>query len=229
MKKKLMRMGLLAAMCAAWLCVGALAAEGVGINHMTSESGVVTLTPLDSASNPIEEENTNPPEGVEVGYEEAAMVQVEVTDAQAGNYYLVVVLSDDTGVPTEDNIVYIDQRTAEDTTVTFQAYPSELTVGRTYYVYISSTVDELHQVGSYKAYSTVPYKLGDVNEDKAVNSTDAQWILQHTVGLRNPPLTANQKMAADVNKDSAVNSTDAQWVLQASVGLRDKDNDFVLK
>ena len=226
MKKKLKPMGLLAAMCAACLCVGALAAEeddGVGINEVTG-----SLTPLDSTGN-YTEENTNPPEGVEVGYEDAVMVQVDDTDAVVGNYYLVMVLSDDTGVPTEDNIVYIDQRTAEDTTVTFQAYPSELTVGQTYYVYISGSDRSLEQVGSYKVYSTELYKLGDVNEDNAVNSTDAQWILQHTVGQRKPPLTNSQWSAADVNKDKAVNSTDAQWVLQASVGLRDKDNDFVLK
>ena len=223
MKKKLMRMGLVAAVCAACLCVGALAADGVGINGVEGD-----LTPLTANGDPATL-NTEPAEGVQSGYEDAVMVQVDVTDAVVGNYYLVMVLSDNSGTPTEDNIVYIDQVTAEDTTVTFQAYPSELAAGKTYYVYISSTTEGLHQVGSYKAYSTVPYVLGDVNSDTAVNSTDAQWILQHTVSLRQPPLTAIQQKAADVNKDDALNSTDAQWVLQASVGLRDKENNFVLK
>lgn len=209
MKKKLMRMGLLAAMCAAWLCVGALAADGVGINGVEGN-----LTPLDSNGKPTEEKR--PSEDVELGYADAAMVQVEVTDAVAGNYYLVMVLSDNSGIPTEDNIVYIDQRTAEDTTVTFQVYPKELTVGQTYYVYISGSDRSLEKVGSYKAYSTVPYVLGDANGDNEVDVLDAVKILKCIVG--NDSFVGAQEKAADANEDGSVDVIDAVTILKYIVG-----------
>ena len=216
MKKKLMRMGLLAAVCAACLCVGALAADGVGINNLKSKSDAVILTPLDSARNTIEEETVDPSGEVETGYAEAAMVQVEVTNAEENNYYLVMALSDDTGVPTEDNIVYIDQVTAKDTTVTFTAYPKELTVDQTYYVYISGTDRGLEQVGSYKAYSTVAYVLGDANGDNEVDVLDAVKILKCIVG--NDSFVDAQERAADANEDGSVDVTDAVTILKYIVG-----------
>lgn len=58
--------------------------------------------------------------------------------------------------------------------------------------------------------------LGDVNEDKQVNSTDALWVLQSSVGSRT--LTSSQKTNADVNFDTKVNSSDALLILQHIVG-----------
>lgn len=59
-------------------------------------------------------------------------------------------------------------------------------------------------------------KKGDVNSDGAINSTDALWILQSSVG--NKTLTDAQKKLADVNSDGKINSSDALMVLQYSVG-----------
>lgn len=58
--------------------------------------------------------------------------------------------------------------------------------------------------------------MGDVNDDGAVNSSDALLILRHSVG--DDTATLNLKKA-DINADSVVNSSDALSVLRMSVGL----------
>lgn len=62
------------------------------------------------------------------------------------------------------------------------------------------------------------WTAGDVNNDNAINSTDALMILQHTVGKSK--LTDNALLAADTTKDHTVNSSDALVILQYSVGKR---------
>jgi hypothetical protein len=64
--------------------------------------------------------------------------------------------------------------------------------------------------------STGGITLGDVNNDKNINSMDALLILQYVVGKST--LSATQLKAADVNVDGKVNSTDALKILQYSVG-----------
>ena len=60
------------------------------------------------------------------------------------------------------------------------------------------------------------FKLGDVNNDGNVNSTDALLVIEFSVGKR--ALTDNQKKAGDINSDGKVNSRDALLILQASTG-----------
>lgn len=59
-------------------------------------------------------------------------------------------------------------------------------------------------------------KLGDVNNDGAINSADALLVLQNAVGSKT--LTSAQKTAADVTKDGTINSADALKILQYAVG-----------
>ena len=61
-------------------------------------------------------------------------------------------------------------------------------------------------------------KMGDVNKDGKVNSTDALWVRQSSAGGR--VLDAYQKILADLNRDEKVNSTDALWIRQISAGSR---------
>jgi hypothetical protein len=62
-----------------------------------------------------------------------------------------------------------------------------------------------------------PPILGDVNDDEAVNSTDALIILKGDVGL---DISSHCPMnCGDVNGDGYVNSTDALLVLRYDVGL----------
>lgn len=63
----------------------------------------------------------------------------------------------------------------------------------------------------------VAQQFGDVNNDGAVNSTDALVILQHSVKLIT--LTSAQFKVADMTGDGAVNSVDALQVLKICVGL----------
>lgn len=60
--------------------------------------------------------------------------------------------------------------------------------------------------------------LGDVNNDKKVDSGDALMILQHSVGKI--ALNSTQLTQADVTKEGNVDSTDALTVLQFVVGKR---------
>ena len=59
---------------------------------------------------------------------------------------------------------------------------------------------------SAAAVSFATYYMGDVNDDGAVNSTDALAILKYSVGF--PDVTINLKKA-DLNADGLVNSSDA--------------------
>lgn len=54
--------------------------------------------------------------------------------------------------------------------------------------------------------------LGDVNQDKKVNLTDAKMIMKYCNGQIK--LSATQKKNADVNKDGKVNLTDAKLVMK---------------
>lgn len=59
--------------------------------------------------------------------------------------------------------------------------------------------------------------LGDINEDGAINSTDAQLALQHST--QQITLTELQKRAADVNEDGLIDATDSLLINQYSVQL----------
>jgi len=56
-------------------------------------------------------------------------------------------------------------------------------------------------------FSVRVLKLGDVNNDGSINSTDALSVLRHEAQLIS--LNEEQKMAADVNRDGKIDSSDA--------------------
>ena len=62
---------------------------------------------------------------------------------------------------------------------------------------------------------------GDVNNDKVVDTTDAQWVLQMDAGRRPVPDPGTPEFdTADVNDDGFIDTTDAQWILQYDAGRR---------
>lgn len=60
------------------------------------------------------------------------------------------------------------------------------------------------------------YNIGDVNNDKKINSADALAALEYSVGKTK--LTRSQIKAADIDKNGSVNSQDAFIILSISTG-----------
>ena len=211
--KRLMRSLLLAAILSALLCVGALAADSEpvkgGIYDIT---GSVTLTPDTAAT-------TQTVDGKEYSdyYANAVKFDVTASGLEADQQYLLLVIKGE-GVPTADNIAYIDQMAATTTGVDFTAYPKELTKG-TYYVYLVGAGKTFAESKVATFQCDQRYTLGDVNWDTRITVTDALFALQISAGV-GENWTDIQKMAADVNKDSNVTVTDALFILQYSAGLR---------
>ena len=219
--KRLLRSLLLGAILSALLCVGALAADSESVKggiYNISENTDVTLTPKDASGSSI-------PAGTDTSisgdyYANAVKFDVKADNLTENQQYLLMVLKGGAdgsapGVPTADNIAYIDQMAATETGVSFTAYPKELTKG-TYYVYLvgSGTAFADSQVASFEYDQK--YTLGDVNDDGKINAIDAVLILRAAIGKTE--LTDIQQKAADVNEDKSVNALDAVVVLRKAVG-----------
>lgn len=199
--KKLLRTLLLAAALTALLCVSALAADSTV--SITGQNGA-TLTPKTAADAPI----TANADGK---YENAVKFDVNATGTK-GSQYLLLVLRDQK-VPTERNIVYINQAAAGENgklafTGSDAAYPMTMTSG-TYYVYLVGDGKTFAPAASFTYEAG--YTLGDVNNDGKINALDAILILRAAVDLTN--LNDVQEKAADMNGDGRVNALDAIEVL----------------
>lgn len=220
--KRLLRSLLLGAILSALLCVGVLAADSESVKggiYNISENTDVTLTPKDASGSSI-------PAGTDTSisgdyYANAVKFEVKAEKLAENQQYLLLVLKGGAdgsapSVPTADNIAYIDQMAATETGVDFTAYPKELTKG-TYYVYL---------VGGGTAFSAATpdatfqydkkYKLGDVDENNRITTSDAVEILQSIVGKKT--LTETQRFAADVDGNNSITAGDAVYILQFIVG-----------
>lgn len=211
--KRLLRSLLLGAILSALLCVGALAADSEpvkgGIYNIKSSN--VTLTPNTEATK-------DTVDGTEYTdyYANAVKFDVKAENLTKDQQYLLLVLKGGAdgsapGVPTADNIAYIDQMAATETRVSFTAYPKELTKGK-YYVYLvgGGTAFAQSQVASFEYDKK--YTLGDVNDDGAIDSEDALMALQIFTKIITP--TETQRLAADVNRDTTIDSEDALLILR---------------
>ncbi len=219
--KRLLRSLLLGAILSALLCVGALAAESEpvkgGIYNIKSSN--VTLTPNTEATK-------DTVDGTEYTdyYANAVKFDVKAEKLAENQQYLLLVLKGGAdgsapGVPTADNIAYIDQMAATETGVDFTAYPKELTKGK-YYVYLvgGGTAFAQSQVASFEYDKK--YTLGDVDDNGVIDATDALLTLQHAAKLST--LQGRDFLAADVDKNQVVDGTDALMILQRAAKLIDK-------
>ena len=140
------------------MCMSAMAGE---IESITEKAAGVTAEPLTG----------------NVAFE---LQYSEVTD---GGMYLILVLSED-GVPTADNILYVNQGTAGDGKVAFDnVYPKEIPETASC-VYMSGTgmaYSKLAKVNPKVAAATG--MKGDVNLDGKVDLTDVISLLRHTLGI----------------------------------------------
>lgn len=218
--KRLLRSLLLGAILSALLCVGALAAESEpvkgGIYNIKSSN--VTLTPNTEATK-------DTVDGTEYTdyYANAVKFDVKAENLTENQQYLLMVLKGGAdgsapGVPTAENIAYIDQAAAQNGSVSFTAYPKELTKG-TYHVYL---------VGADKPFAAEnpaatfqydkKYKLGDVDGNNNLSVNDALFVLQAIAHTRT--LEGTAKIAADADKNGNVSVNDALFILQAIAHTR---------
>lgn len=208
--KKLMRLLLLAAILSALLCVGVLAADSEpvkgGIYDIT---GSVTLTPKDAGDKEIVSGSSD---GVATNgyYANAVKFDVKAQNLTGNQQYLLLVLKGE-GVPTADNIAYIDQAAAQNGSVSFAAYPKELTKG-TYHVYLvgGGTAFNAAEPGATFQYDK-KYTLGDVNEDGKVNINDVLSLLNYIA--KKGTLSENGLLAADVDRNGVANINDVLKIL----------------
>lgn len=208
--KKLLRTLLLAAALTALLCVSALAADSTV--SITDQTGA-TLMPKTAAGETIKEKDGK--------YENAAKFDVNATGTQ-GSQYLLLVLRDQ-NVPTEQNIVYINQAAAgEDGKLAFTgsdaAYPMTMTSG-TYYVYLVGDGKSFDATKADASFTyDAGYTLGDVDGNGTINTLDALAILQYAAGIKE--FSAVQISAADVAKPfNTINTLDALKVLQRAANI----------
>lgn len=220
--RKLWKIFLLAGVLCAILCVGTLAAEAStsGVYDVKTSTGY-TLAPQTAGKVDITVSSETINGFAEQFYANAERFTLTGPISDTGNQNLVFALKGDTAalgtnttIPTENNIVYIDQKAADGSAVTFSIYPSALESGVTYGIYVVGTSTSYTKVASFSYYA--PYVLGDVNNDGAIDSEDALKALKHFVGIET--LNSTQVLAADVNKDSTVDSSDALLILKLFVG-----------
>lgn len=206
--KKLLRTFLLAAALTALLCVSALAADSTV--SITGQTGA-TLTPKTAEGETITEKDGK--------YENAVKFDVNATGTKDSQYLLLVLR--DQKVPTEQNIVYINQAAAgEDGNLAFTgsdaAYPMTMTSG-TYYVYLVGNGKSFDATKADASFTyEAGYTLGDVNGDGSVDTSDALLALRIYVGTYSA--TDVQRKAADVSKDGVIDTTDALLMLRFYVG-----------
>lgn len=204
--KRLLRSLLLGAILSALLCVGALAADSEPV-----KGGIYNIKSSNVTLKPNTEATTDTVDGTEYTdyYANAVKFEVKAEKLAENQQYLLLVLKGE-GVPTADNIAYIDQAAAQNGSVSFAAYPKELTKG-TYHVYLvgGGTAFADSQVASFEYDQK--YTLGDVNEDGDIDIKDVAELLNHVV--KNKTLTGNAFLAADVEKDGEIDIRDAAKIL----------------
>ena len=215
--RKFFSIGIVALLLVNLVSVTALAASSAdpGIYDVTLSSGYdVTYKALDKDGNEVTGKAAEL-DGTSAEEFFANAVKLKVTISGLEDEFQLILAQSEDGVPTQSNIVYIDQETSANGKVEFTVYPKSLSSGSTYYVYLANASGR-EELLTFKYYQS--YKLGDVNEDGSIGTRDALWILQAYAGNRT--LTASQQLAADVNRDGNIGTRDALWVLQAYAGNR---------
>lgn len=216
--KRLMRSLLLAAALTVVLCVSALAADSPKGGIYDIQGSGAALTPKSESGSVIA-----PGSGGEITsgyYADAVKFDVTANSLVNDQQYLLLVIKGE-GVPTAENIAYIDQAAAQNGSVSFTAYPSALTKG-TYHVYLVGADKPFAESKVATFQYDQRYTLGDVDDDGEITAIDALYALQMSVGINDWSETAH--LAANVDGDDEITAIDALYILQMSVGLRENFN-----
>ena len=169
---------------------------------MLSLTMLLSVTALAAGTDPTVEDQA---EGATVAFQ-AGNVKLSVSysnaNIQKGGQYLLLVVKGtaDSYTIQEDTILYIDQvQATEEGKVEFSSvYPSSI---QNSVVLISGT----GLSGPLKLTTiTVPYKLGDVNEDGSIDTKDLTRLARYIVGSTKEINVS----AADTNLDGSINTKD---------------------
>lgn len=134
---------------------------------------------------------------------------LKATGLTGNGMYLVLVLKGEETVPTESNILYINQATADEKgTVTFDnVYPSSL-VDST--VYLSGTeLDGLTKMGEID----LKVMAGDVDGNQSVQVGDAALLMRYISKIETS-LTSAQLAAGDIDGNGTVEIGDVALLLR---------------
>ena len=141
--KKWLKQSLLLCLLAALLCGSVLAADTEsGLCDLTSQNGYQ----LTAVGTPVTVDGKRVYPGTQT-------LSLTCEDPAAGENLLLV--QTDEGVPTEENLVYIDQKTGS---ADFTIYPSSLADGITYYVYIANDTGKT-LAGTFLYYDPFRYTV----------------------------------------------------------------------
>lgn len=219
MKKKILTV-LLALSLTLGLSTQALAAEGTehtyGVTNVSMNTGY-SLTLQDAVGTTASSYTGVVDEATKTVYD--GVVKMELTfTGDADSQYLVFLL-EDSEVPSENSLRYINQTTGSGE-VSFTIYPDTLESAGTYDICLSSTDEEFAIVGTFEvvdSWEEAGYLLGDVDMDGSVSSQDAAVILSYNVG--NMSLTDTQLAAGKVYNGIDLTAADAALILQKASGV----------
>ncbi len=203
--RKMIKNFALISLLALALCVGVLAVEPTtnGIYNLSVAEGYAVTPNTAAASGEI----TISGGTVANFFPEAEKFTLSYAETNAANYHMVFALSDNSGVPTEGNLVYIDQTSASEGKIDFNVYPSELVDGKTYYIYVVGTELDKTQVASFSYYEyTVPVAAefdGTPYETLAAALSAASKAGGGTVTLRSDVTESTVRLTGGVTLDLA--------------------------
>ena len=165
------------------------------------------------------------PDGGSVAEKDRIKVTYDGDTANA--MYLLLILEAGKSIPDKDNILYVNQETADaNGDVTFgdseyPVYPKDI-VNSTIWLAGGDFAQGVDPLGLTAVADIKPkapeFDMGDVNMDTVVDGEDANQMLQHLVG--NITLTDAQMLLFDITGDGVPNGEDPNQLLQYLVGNR---------
>ena len=153
----------------------------------------IALSVLDNSDMKIEPDNvTASDKTYNFAYEAPCKIRVTYSDAVKDSEYMITVLSGD-GTMTAGNMSYIEQKKAEDSTVTFDIYPERFVTGD-YQIYLCSDeaggLDTVCRIAGYSVYELSDEQEQELNNlstftlDKKVSGqTDTEIVIEGKIEL----------------------------------------------
>lgn len=142
-------------------------------------------------------------------YANADTFTLTLNTAPAGQ--TLVYLVEGSGLPTEENLQYIDQ---SGTDAAFTLKPKTLEAGKTYRVYVSTQSKAPTEAASFSYGAKPTYTLGDVDGSGIIDVSDALMALKASAEVIT--LNETESLAADVDKNGMVDVSDALMILKYS-------------